>query len=345
LAKVLPPVLVSFAITRKCNLRCPHCYSDSIQTPHPQELTTEEAKQLIADIAEAGARLIIFDGGEPTMREDLFELIKYARDVGLQPLLGTNATLITKDYARKLKEAGLRAAAVSLDGARSETHDAFRGVSGTWRETIEGIKNLAKAGIPFQIAPCLTKYNWKELPQIIEIAKRYGAFAVEVFDYVTSGRGRQFPDYELDIGSRKEIIDLLIDMQRKEEELFFKVIAMPQYWVMVEKKVPEEEILLKFVRTCCGAGIRYACILYEGTVYPCMVLQVRLGNIRETSFKKIWYESPVLDKLRNRDLLKGKCGLCQYKYVCGGARCKAYEKTGDYLASDPTCWIPLERAS
>lgn len=171
MARVLPPALVSYAITRLCNLRCPHCYSDSIETPHPNELSTEEAKRLINEIAETGARLIIFDGGEPTMRADLIELIRHARDVGLRPLLGTNATIITEKFAKKLKEAGLKQVAISLDGANPKTHNDFRGVNGTWQDTIDGIRNCAKVGLPFQIAPCLHKKNWIKLPQIIELSK------------------------------------------------------------------------------------------------------------------------------------------------------------------------------
>jgi radical SAM protein with 4Fe4S-binding SPASM domain len=286
--------------------------------------------------------MIIFDGGEPTLRDDLVELVKHAHDVGLRPLLGTNATLITENLAKKLKDAGLRAVAVSLDGATSDTHDAFRGVSGTWRETIEGIKKCAKVGLPFQVAPCLTKQNLRELPRIVELARDLGAVAVEIFDYVISGRGKKYLDYELDADLRKRVVDQIIAMQLKDDELTYRVIALPQFWVTVEKTVPEEDVLLKFVRTCCGAGSRYACVFYEGTVYPCMVLQVPAGNVRDRSFKELWRESKIFNELRNRDLLKGKCGKCQYRVVCGGARCKTYEMTGDYLAEDPTCWFSEE---
>jgi len=258
------------------------------------------------------------------------------------PLLGSNGTLITKKLAQKLKNTGLKAVAISLDGCRAETHDLFRGVSGSWQKTLRGIENCAKVGLPFQVAPCMTRNNWMELPSLIERAKELGAVAVEIFDYVRSGRGKEHLAYELNTKLRKELVEQIIELQRKDEQLIYRVIALPQHWVRVEQSVPEEEIWEKFVRTCCGAGSRYACILYEGTVYPCMVLQVPAGNLREQSFKEVWNESTVFQELRNRELLKGKCGMCRYKYVCGGARCKTYEMTGDYLAEDPTCWFPLK---
>ncbi|MFQ6085622.1 MAG: radical SAM protein [Candidatus Bathyarchaeia archaeon] len=202
--EVVPPVIVSFAITRLCNLRCPHCYSDSVNTPHPKELNTEEAKRVVGEIADAGARLIIFDGGEPTMRGDLVELVRHARDVGLRPLLGSHGMLITERLARELREAGLRQVAISLDGAKPETHDAFRGMKGAWEATMQGIKNCAKAGLPFQIAPCLHKKNWKELADIVEMAKQLNTIAIEIFDFIASGRGEKYAaEYELSTEERR----------------------------------------------------------------------------------------------------------------------------------------------
>jgi len=130
LMKAITPILVSFAVTRECNLTCKHCYSLSVDSPHPKELNTVEAKRLISQIAESGARLIIFDGGEPLMRHDIFELVHHARDVGLTPVMGSNGTLISREIAMKLAEAGLEAIAISLDGVDAKTHDAFRDVQG-----------------------------------------------------------------------------------------------------------------------------------------------------------------------------------------------------------------------
>ncbi len=336
---VSPPVLVSFSVTRICNLECKHCYSSSVEEPHPDELTTEEAKAVIEQIAKSGARLIIFDGGEPTMREDICELIGHAQEVGLRPLMGTNATLIDDDMAGRLKEAGLRAMAVSLDGADAETHDEWRGVEGTFNDTIRGIKTASKVGIPFQIGHCVYKHNIGQLPAIVDIARDLGAVAVEVFDFVASGRGLDNKEYELSRDERRDLIRQIIELQRGDDELVYRCIGVPEFWVEVEKTVPEDEVMMKFVRSCCGAGIRYACVMYDGTVYPCMLLQKEAGNVREKPFDEIWRTSEVFATLRNRDLLEGKCGRCEYRYVCGGTRCRVYEETGSLTAEDADCWF------
>ncbi len=338
----VPPVLVSYAVTRKCNLRCLHCYSESVEEPHPNELSTEEALELISDISDLGARMIIFDGGEPTLRDDLPRLVKHAADSGLSPLLGSNGMVdtLTKNYALELKEAGLKVVSISLDGSKPDTHDEFRGFDGSWQRTIEGIKNCVEVGLPFQIGVAVHKYNYGELAETVELAKKLGANAVEVFDYVPIGRGSEHLEYELDIETRKNLIDEIIQMQRSEDEIYFRVIGVPEYWVQIEKMVSDEDIL-KFVRSCCGAGIRYATILYEGTVFPCMLLQIPLGNVRKQRFSEIWRNSPVLDTLRNTRLLKGKCGKCRYREICRGARCRAYAKTGELMAEDPSCWFEL----
>jgi radical SAM protein with 4Fe4S-binding SPASM domain len=333
------PTLVSFAVTRECNLTCKHCYSQSVDSPHPRELNTTEAMRLINQIADAGAHLLILDGGEPLMRPDIFELVRHSRNVGLTTVMGSNGTLITAEVADKLAEAGLQAVAISLDGADAATHDAFRGVERTWEQTLLGIENLRQTGIPFQIAPTLRHGCWEQWQTIADKAKGWGAKAVEVFDYISAGRGKENREFEMTAEERRAFVQDYIARQRAEEEMIYRCVALPQLWVEVEKSVPEDEVLTKFVRTCCAAGTRYCCIFYDGTVYPCMVLQEKAGDVREQSFRSIWQKSPVFQVLRERDRLEGKCGRCDYRYVCGGARCKVYVKTGSLTGEDDTCWF------
>jgi radical SAM protein with 4Fe4S-binding SPASM domain len=331
------PVLVSFGITRECDLKCLHCYSDSGQKD-PGELSTFEAKNVIDDVAEMGARLIILDGGEPTLRKDLTELIGYCRSKGLKTVIGSHGMSLTKELVRDLKRAGCQGVAISLDGAKAETHDEWRGIPGAWSRTIQGARICSEMGLPFQLAPMLQRGNWEQLRSIADLARQLKADALEIFDFVPTGRGKEHAEYELTAEQRKQIIEEVIGLQRMDD-LTYRLIALPQYWAVVEKTVPEDEILMKFVRSCCAAGTRYITILPNGDVIPCMVLQVILGNVHKERLIDIWRQSPVLKMLRNRDNLKGKCGICRYKRTCAGARCKAYEKTGDFLAEDPTCWF------
>lgn len=331
------PVLVSFGITRECDLKCLHCYSDSGEKD-TNELTTEEAKVVIGHVSELGAKLIILDGGEPTLRGDLLELIRYSAKMGLKTVIGSHGLLLTKDFVKRLKYAGCQGVAISLDGATAKAHDEWRGMDGSWSGAIEGAKNCASMGLSFQFAPVLHSRNYDHLTGIVNYACQLNSDAVEIFDFVPAGRGKRHPEYELNTEQRKKVIEDIIRLQRASD-LVFRVIALPQYWVMVEKTVPEDEILMKFVRSCCAAGTRYITILPNGDVIPCMLLPVVVGNVRERSLIEIWRESSVLKALRDRNNLKGKCGICKYRTTCAGARCKAYEKTGDILAEDPTCWF------
>jgi radical SAM protein with 4Fe4S-binding SPASM domain len=335
-----PPVLVSFGITRECDLKCPHCYSDSGEKDS-NELSNEEAKRVIREVADLGAKIIIMDGGEPTLREDLVELVAYANDAGVRPVLGSNGMSLTDDLIIGLLEAGCMGIAISLDAADPGTHDNFRGLEDAWERTVQGAKNCARLGMPFQIAPLMWRGSWDQLEDIVNLSKGIGANAMEIFDYVESGRGRGQSEYELNTEQRKQIVEQVLHWQ-SEEDMVYRVIALPQYWAEVERRIPEDVVMEKFTRSCCAAGTRYITILPNGDVIPCMVLQTKLGNVRENNLEEIWYDSPILETLRNRELLKGRCGKCKYRVSCAGARCKAYEKTGDMMAEDPTCWLPDE---
>jgi len=197
-------------------------------------------------------------------------------------------------------------------------------------------------GLSFQIAPTLRHGYWQQWNVIADKAKEWGAKAVEVFDYVPIGRGGENPEFELTLEERLSFVQEYIIRQRAEDEMVYRCIALPQIWLEIEKTVPENDILMKFVRSCCAAGTRYCCVLYDGTVYPCMLLQEKAGDVREQSFVDIWQNSEVFQILRNRDRMEGKCGRCDHRYICGGARCKVYAKTGSLTAQDDTCWFSDE---
>jgi radical SAM protein with 4Fe4S-binding SPASM domain len=340
--KILPPTLVSFAITRQCNLRCKHCYAESGDSPHPDELSTTGAKRVIQEIAALGTRFLVFDGGEPLMRPDIYELIAWARELGLQPFIGSNATLLSTETVDKLKKVGVRIIAISLDGAEAKSHDEFRGREGSWERAVAGIRNVIAAGIPFQISSCIHRHNLTQFEAIASRAREWKALGVEIFDYVLVGRAKRNRALELSPLERRSLVAEIIQHQLRDKEMIYRCIAIPQFWVEVDRTVLDGDEAVRFTRSCCGAGLRYCAVFYDGTVYPCVLLHKSAGNVRDHSFTDIWHKSEVLALLRDRDRLEGKCGRCRYRYVCGGARCRVYEKTGSLTRTDESCWFEEE---
>ena len=345
---VVPPYLVSYAITRNCNLKCKHCYSDATDTPAPDELSTIEAKKLLDDIAGWGIKLLILDGGEPLCRDDFFEITSYASSKGIRVVVGSNGTLIDNQTALKMKEAGVRSVAISIDGATPKTHDEFRGEDGTFHKTIEGAKACKEAGLPFQFNTIIRKETLREIPDILRLAIKSGANAAEFFDLIQVSRVKERCAEEiLSKNERKEIMTWLAEAQ-EDCPILIRVPACPMYpLILKEKNIQPKHFpahvlhRVPYYNAGCAAGIPrgYITILPNGDVIPCMLLQVKLGNIREKSVIKIWEESPILAKLRSRELLEGECGKCVYRDACAGCRGRAYEETGNMMATDPGCWL------
>lgn len=328
------PHIVTYTLTRQCNLSCKHCYTKATSSPDDLELDTNEARNVISQVAAAGTKIIIFDGGEPTLREDLPELIAHARDEGLHPVIGTNATTMTPSLAETLKETGLASCAVSLDGSNAAIHDDFRGVPGSFDMAIEGMRILSECGIPFQIDPCISSANCHDIESIIEFAKKLGARAIETFEFVPTGKGDI--TYSLTVEQKKYVTSSILK-HSDMDGIPFRMVATPQFDVLkdITKNTKTKH------HSCCSAGRNMACIFYDGTVYPCILLQKPAGNVREESFSNIWKNSPVFKTLRDRNNLLGKCGTCYFNDVCGGARCKAFSKSGNMMAEDPDCWLDI----
>jgi len=345
---VVPPYLVSYAITRKCNLKCKHCYSDATDTPAPDELTTTEAKKLLEDLAGWGIKLLILDGGEPLCRDDFLEIASYASSKGIRVVVGSNGTLIDDQTALKMKKAGVRSVAISIDGATAKTHDIFRGEDGTFNKTIEGAKACKEAGLPFQFNTIIRKTTLREIPDILRLAIKSGANAAEFFDLIQVSRVKERCAEEiLSKNERKEIMTWLAEAQ-EDCPILIRVPACPMYpLILKEKNIQPKHFpahvlhRIPYYNAGCAAGMPngYITILPNGDVIPCMLLQVKLGNIREKSVIKIWEESPILAKLRSRELLEGECGKCVYRDACAGCRGRAYEETGNMMATDPGCWL------
>ena len=323
-------MLVSWNTTNQCNMFCAHCYRDA-GAKLDDELTTSEGKKLIEDIKKAGFQIMIFSGGEPLMRPDIFELGAYAISQGLRAVLGTNGTLITPQIAQELKKAGFMAAGVSLDSLNPDKNDDFRCLKDGYYLTLEGMKNLREAGLPFQIHTTVMDWNVEELESISDFCLEIGAMAHHVFFLVPTGRGANIEEEALRVAAYEKTISRLMEKQ-KNFPLEIKPTCAPQFMRAADKK----GLKLRFSKGCL-AGTSYCIINPRGDVQPCAYLNMSLGNVKETPFDKIWSENPVFKILRT-EAYEGKCGICDYKQKCGGCRARAYYYSqGNLMAEDEWC--------
>jgi len=346
--QIQPPFMVSYSITTKCNLKCKHCYSESIDQPAPDELSTKDAFQLMDDLSNWGIGLLVIDGGEPLCREDLLDVVKYASAKGIRTTLGSNGTLIDEAMAKKMLDAGVRSIAISVDGVDAQTHDSFRGISGAFEQTLKGIEACRNSGLPFQFNTVIRKETLPQLEDVLHMAVDYGANAAEFFDVVAVGRAKQeCRDQVLSHDERKRAMEWLAQAQ-EDCPIMIRVPACPMYPLLLqEKHIQPRHFPAKMLQRVpyygrgCAAGMPmgYVMVQSNGEVNPCMLLQVKLGNIREQSIISIWENSPILAELRQRELLKGACSDCSYRVTCSGCRGRAYEETGDMMAADPGCWL------
>ena len=341
------PLVISWNVTANCNLKCAHCYINAGEKKTIDELSTDAAKMLIHQIAEVSKPLLILSGGEPLLRKDIFELVRYGADRGLKMAMGSNGMLIDDAVARNLKNAGITTVSISLDSRGPSLHDEFRGVEGSWQRAIEAIKALRRNNVITQVNTTVTKQNYNEINDIMTLAEKMGVENFHLFFLVPTGRGTRIEDITPDM--YETMIDSTFRMAL-QHNLNVKPSCAPQFMRIAQETGVD---MKRWVRGCM-AGLYYCRIYPTGEVTPCPYLPIKLGNIRETSFKEIWYKSEVLGNLRDFKKLKGKCGICEYNDVCGGCRARAYgltsdfidfcgdlheptELRGDYLAQEPWC--------
>ena len=322
--------IVSWNVTNACNMYCAHCYRDA-GCKAEDELSTADAKKLLTEIKRAGFQIMIFSGGEPLMRPDILELVKFADSLGLFPVFGTNGTLITPQMARDLKAAGARAMGISLDSLDAAKHDKFRSFPGGWQGAVDGMKNCKAAGLPFQIHTTVMDWNAPELEDMIDFAVEIGARAHHFFFLVPTGRAATIEEESL---RAEQYEDVLTRIMRKQQTvpIELKPTCAPQFL----RIAAELGLKSRFHRGCL-AGLSYCIISPKGKVQPCAYLKEYLGDVRETPFDEIWRNNPVLQKLRTMKY-DGGCGACKYQRVCGGCRARAaIYHDGDYMAEEPWC--------
>ena len=309
---------------------CAHCYRDA-GCKAEEELNTEEAKKLLREIAKAGFKIMIFSGGEPLTRPDIFELVKYAADLHLIPVFGTNGTLITPEVAGKLKEAGAKGMGISLDSLDKAKHDKFRNFPGGWDGAVAGMKNCREAGIPFQIHMTIMDWNQAEVEDMVDFAVELGAKAVHFFFLVPTGRAKTIEEESLRAEQYESVLTRIMKKQQ-EVDIELKPTCAPQFLRIADQLGYKS----RFHRGCL-AGLSYCIISPRGKVQPCAYLNMELGDVHETPFDEIWENSEVLKQLRTLDY-SGGCGTCNYKGACGGCRARAaYYHEGDYMSEEPWC--------
>lgn len=309
---------------------CAHCYRDA-GCQAKDELSTAEAKKLLREIAKAGFKIMIFSGGEPLMRPDIIELVKYASDLHLLPVFGTNGTLITLDMAQKLKAAGAKGMGISLDSLDKAKHDKFRNFPGGWDGAVQGMKNCRTVGLPFQIHTTVMDWNQQELEAMTDFAVEIGAKAHHFFFLVPTGRAATIEEESL---RAEQYEDVLTRIMKKQQQVSIelKPTCAPQFL----RIAAQLGVKSRFHRGCL-AGLSYCIISPKGKVQPCAYLNMELGDVRKTPFDEIWTKNEVLQKLRTLDY-SGGCGICKYKGVCGGCRARAaYYHNDDYMAEEPWC--------
>ena len=327
-------MIVSWNTTNACNMYCAHCYRDA-GCRAEEELSTAEAFTLLDQIAAAGFKIMIFSGGEPLMRPDILDLVKHAADLKLIPVFGTNGTLITRDMAQRLKDAGAKGMGISLDSLDRRKHDEFRSFDGAWDGAVDGMKNCREAGLPFQIHTTVMDWNQRELEAITDFAVELGAKAHHLFFLVPTGRAASIEEEALRTREYEEVLRrVMIKQQSVPIEL--KPTCAPQFL----RIAAELGIKTRFRRGCL-AGLSYCIISPRGKVQPCAYLNMELGDVRQTPFDQIWKTNKVLARLRTLDY-GGKCGGCRYKNACGGCRARAAcYHDGDFMAEDQCAYQTL----
>ena len=334
--------VISWNITKKCNLRCEHCYISAgrISKAEAQdELTTDECFRVIDQLAEVNPEaLLILTGGEPLMRKDVFELAGYATTKGLWVVVGTNGVFITEELCRRMIDAGIKGVSLSLDSLDPETHDRFRGVEGAWQNTVNGSRVLSAAELPFIVQTTIGAHNKDDILAIARYAYELGARVFNLYFLVPTGRGAYISD--ISPQEYETTLERLIEIQ---DEFAGKMLVnskcAPHYQRLLYERDPDSPFLKTFSAGAggCPAGTHYLGIRPNGDVTPCPYLPAYGGNLRERTFREIWEESEVFTRIRARKVLGGRCGACEFSQVCGGCRARAFGATGDYMAEDPWC--------
>lgn len=348
--------IVVWNITRACNLKCVHCYNDSGACKADDELSTDEAKDVLNDLVQFGVPSVLFSGGEPLMRPDLFELIGYAVERGLRAVISTNGTLIMPDMAKKIKQHGVSYVGISLDGI-GDINDRFRGVSGAFDRAVAGIKNCQNAGVRIGLRLTLTRKNVQDLESLFDFFEAERIERACFYHFVPSGRGGKMADEDLTHAQSRDAVDMILAKTRlfKEAGRTTDILTVDNhvdgvyvYLRLTEQDVARAEEVWRLLNWNGGgmysSGVGIGCIDFHGKVHPDQFWwHYDLGNVRRKPFSEIWMDTsdPVMRGLKDRrSHIKGRCRLCKFFDLCGGSlRVRADLHFGDPWAPDPACYL------
>ena len=350
-----PVRLVFWETTAGCNLRCIHCRR--IEVPKgssfaPGDLTTSESKALIDQIVAFANPILVLSGGEPLLRPDIFEIASYATSKDLRVALATNATLIDAAMAAEIVKTGVKRVSISIDGSNAETHDAFRGIPDSFEQAWEGFDHLKAQGMSVQINTTITRHNVAELPEILKLTQDKAAAALHIFLLVPVGCGVEIGEEQMISPEECEKVLSWLGERDREGRIDIKATCAPHYYRITRQQggSPSRPAAaakghpgqghphgLHAVTKGCLAGTGVCFVSHKGDVFPCGYLPIEAGSIHTQSLQDIWEGSPLFAALRDSDLLTGKCGICEFKNVCGGCRARAYAETGSYLTEEPYC--------
>jgi radical SAM protein with 4Fe4S-binding SPASM domain len=348
------PFLIVWNFTNACNLRCKHCYQRA-EGPTPDELSTEEALLAVDLMAAAGVAYIAFSGGEPLLRGDFFEVAERVGEWDMGFSVATNGTLLTKEVVNRLEKLGCEFIQVSLDGLR-ETHNRFRGID-CFDRVLRGIRNAVESKIAVGVSTCITRYNLHEVESIIELAEKLGADIFMHYNFIPTGRGREIMELDIPPEERERLLNFLaskIDDRRisllstapqyARVCMGYGYVAMTHFDTFGQQLGKAEEIgfLAQFIGGC-GAGRLYMALQPNGDLAPCVFIPIRIGNILLDDLLEVWRSSETLNLIRDRRSLKGYCGICPWREICGGCRARAYSYLGDLQESDPGCPMNMDR--
>ena len=349
------PFTIAWEVTRACAYACVHCRADAFPKPDPNELNHEEALRLIDRLAEFGPQILIFTGGDPMMRKDLFELIEYAAKKGLRCSLTPTATaLANTERLQKAMDAGIRRVALSLDAPRPGIHDDFRKVQGSWQRTMDTLHQAQSIGLSVQVNTTVAKHNIDILDEMVPFIQEVNAVQWSVFFLVPTGRAQL--DWMISPQQHEDVFNWLYSLS-KNAPFDIKATAAPMYRrVAIQRR--RAELGAGTEVTFQGAGFQYAdglnrptrgvndgngflFISHIGDIQPSGFLPITTGNARTHDVVDVYRNHQLFRDLRDPEKLKGRCGGCEYRDVCGGQRGRAYGVTGDYLETDPACmYVP-----